>query len=243
MLKTAEQSLDGDLDFNIRVIGDKYYIILNKLESGSDSMKTIQAVLKEYIGKWLHIADESIPENIRQIQKKDEATLAKEEQLKQLFIATGLITVTKEYGVETVNGQNVYHYGVQLNKDGVQEYIRKAAVIDGRELTDTEVQDASKITDYVTGAELWIGTKDYNLYKATASLSGPVTNEEANMNITVTAEGSDYNNTIKVEAPSDAQEFNPIELLMAYSTVANTAEATGETAQPPAPDTTEQPAE
>jgi hypothetical protein len=253
IMKTAEQSLDGNVDINIRTIGGKYYILLSKFESSSESMKAVQTVLGGYIGKWLHVVDEAIPESIRQVQKKDEATLAKEKQLKQLFIDTNLLTVTKEYGVETVNGQKVYHYGVQLNQDGVKEYIRKSAVIDGRELTDTEIEDASKISSYVTSAELWIGVKDYYLYKATANLIGPVTNKEANMTVAITAEGSDYNNDINVDVPSDAQEFNPIELLMAYSTAASaTANGSEETGgavepqavdtQPSASDTTEQPA-
>ena len=219
MMKTDEQALDGDIDFNVRNIGEDYYILLDKLESNSENMASIQPIVEGYVGKWLHIADDFIPENVRQIQEKDEETLAKERQLKQLFVDTDLFTITQEYGVESVNGKKTYHYGIQFNDPGVQEYIRKAAIIDGRDLTEAEIEEASKVISYVDNVELWIGVKDYYLYKATAYLTGGFTEDDADMNITVTFEGSDYNSSIKVITPTGAEEFNPIELLMAYSTV------------------------
>lgn len=219
MMKTAEQALDGDIDFNIRTIGEDYYILLDKLESNSENMASIQPIVDGYVGKWLHIADDFIPQNVRQFQEKDEETLAKEKQLKQLFVDTDLFIVTQEYGVESVNGKKTYHYGIQFNEPGVQEYIRKAAIIDGRDLTEAEIEEASKVISYVDNVELWIGVKDYYLYKATAYLTGGLAEDDVDMNITVTFEGDDYNRSIKVSAPTEAEEFNPIELLMAYSTV------------------------
>jgi hypothetical protein len=219
MLKTAQQSLDGEVDFNLRTIASDYYILLDKLDFSSEQMKSLEPILEKYIGNWLHVSDEFIPENVRQMQEKDEATLAKEKQLKQLFVDTDLFTVTKEYGVENVNGQKAYHYGIQFDENGVQDYVRKAAVIDGRELEEDDIKESSKIVSYVESADIWIGASDYYLYKATAHLTGGFTETEADMSIDVTVEGSDYNRPVKITAPADSEEFNPLELLMAYSTL------------------------
>ena len=223
MMKTADKSVDGDLDFSLRTINDDYFLRVDKLDTSSEDFKAIQPQLKGYMGKWLKIASDFIPQNLRQLQQKDEATLAKEKQLKELFISTTIFNVTKEYGVESVNGKKVYHYGVQLNADGVKEYIRKAAVIDGRELTDAEVVEASKIVSYVNSAELWIGVKDYYLYKATVGMAGEAGEGKPTMNVTISMQGTDYNNTIDIKSPEDAQEFNPLELLMLYSAASTTA--------------------
>ena len=223
-MKAAENAFDGDLDLSIRTLNDKYYIRLGKLESTSEGMQAIQPVLEDYIGKWLHISDDFIPENIRQIEQKDEETLAKEKQLKQLFVDTDLFTVSQEYGVESVNGKKAYHYGIQFDENGVKDYVRKAATIDGRELTDEEIEEASKIVSYIDNAELWIGVDDYYLYKAVVNLIGGFSEEdEVDMNVDILFEGSDYNKSIKVSAPGDAEEFNPLELLMAYSAASSMA--------------------
>jgi hypothetical protein len=229
MMKTADQSLDGDIDVSLKSVDDNYYIKLDKLESTSEAMKQIEPVIKDYIGKWQHVANDFIPENVRKLQQKDEATLLREKQLKELFVSTNLFTVTKEYGIENVVGHKTYHYGIKFNEEGVKEYIRGAAIIDGRELTDAEVQDASKIASYVENAELWIGVKDYYLYKAVASLTSGTAEPDSDMGLNITMEGADYNKSIEIEAPGDAAEFNPLDLLMAYS-AANGSLPTGEEA-------------
>ena len=218
VMKVAENAFDGDLDLNLRTLNGDYYIRIDKLDSSSENMQAVRPVFENYIGKWLRISEDFIPENIRQIEQKDEETLAKEKQLKQLFVDTNLFIVAKEYGVENVNGHKVYHYGIQFDENGVKEYVQKAAVIDGRELTDEEIEEASKIVSYVDNAELWIGTDDYYLYKAILNLVGGYQEEDGtDMNIDVLFTGNDYNKAIKVSAPDGAEEFNPLELIMAYS--------------------------
>jgi len=254
MMKTADKSFDGDIDFGLRTINDEYFLRVDKLDISSEEFKALQPQLNNYMSKWLKVASDFIPKNVRDLQQKDEATLAKEKQLKELFINTPIFNVIKEYGVESANGNKVYHYGVQFNIDGVKDYIRKAAVIDGRELTDVEVEDASKIVSYISSAELWIGTKDYYLYKATVGMTGGAGENTPDMNVTISMEGADYNKAIDIKAPEGAQEFNPLELLMLYSAaqpavIEPTDETvtekmiTDETTEEPVADTTEQPVE
>jgi hypothetical protein len=223
LMKTADKSVDGDIDFDLLTDNDNYFLRVDKLDTNYEGFAAIQPQIKNYMNKWLKISSDFIPQNLRQLQQKDEASLAKEKQLKELFINTPIFNVTKEYGVESVNGNKVYHYGVQLNKDGVKEYVKKAAVIDGRELTDAEVEDAAKIVSYVSSAELWIGVKDYYLYKATVSMTGETGDNKPAMNLTISMQGADYNKSIDIKTPEDSQEFNPLEILMMYSAANTTA--------------------
>ncbi len=239
MMKTADASLDGDLDVSLRSVDDNYYLKLDKLESTAEAMKKIEPVIKGYIGNWEHISNDFIPESVKKLQQKDEATLLREKQLKDLFVNTNLFTVTKEYGVENVTGHKAYHYGIKLNEDGVKEYIRKAAIIDGRELTDADVQESSKIASYVENAELWVGVNDYYLYKAVVSLTGGATDPASDMGLNITMQGADYNKAVDIEAPKDAAELNPLEVIMALSaastpaTTDGSATATGDGAAQP----------
>ena len=218
-MQTEGQTFEGDVDFSIRSLADQYYLRLDELKVTGETLKQFEPMIEKYLDKWLLVDSNFIPEDIRQLQQKDEETLAKEEQLKQLFIKSKLFYVDREYGIETVNGEKVYHYGIKFDSDGVKEYLRKAAVIDGRALTETEVEEAAKIASYITNAELWIGVDDYFLYKGVADLTGGVVEEDVDMEINISMEGKDYNKDIDIMAPEDAENFNPLELLMAYSTV------------------------
>ncbi len=224
IMNTAGQALEGDVDFSIRSLADQYYLRLDELKVTGEAMKQFEPILEEYVNKWLLVDPDFIPEDIRQLQQKDEATLAKEKQLKELFVKSKIFYVDKEYGVENVNGKKVYHYGIKFDEDGVKDYIRKAAVIDGRALTEDEVNEAAKIATYITNAEFWIGTDDYYLYKGVADLTGGVVEEDVDMGVKISMEGKDYNEDVEIVAPEDAENFNPLELLMAYSTAGVEAE-------------------
>ena len=227
-LKTAgtmsalEETVDADVDLQFKTVGEQYYIRLNKFDSTDQNINEIKPLLDTYISKWLHISSDFIPEDIRKLQDKDEETLAKEAQLKELFLSTNLFTIVKEYGIDTLDGKKMYHYGIELDQKGVQDYIRATAVIEGRELTDEEIAEASKIATYLKGAEIWVGSEDYYPYKFTIKIDSEALGQEmaqqdSDMQIIITLRGSDYNKPMNISVPADAQEFNPLELLMSYS--------------------------
>ena len=115
--------------------------------------------------------------------------------------------------MEKVNGYKAYHYGIQLNPEGVRDYVRKVAMVDGRELTDAEVEDSVKISSALTDVQLWIGIDDYYLYKASVSFAGgSASNTDIKADITM--DGNAYNEDVTVQKPEGFEEFNPLELLM-----------------------------
>ena len=211
--------INGDIDFNVITIDQDYFVNLIKLESSDESIDSIKPFLESYTGQWLHIAKDFIPENIRELQQKDEITLEKEAKLKKIFVDTNIFDVVKNFGIEKLNGNKVYHYGIKFNEDGIQDYIRESAIIDGRELTDSEVKEASSIVSRITGAELWIGKKDFYLYKATMTLSGGLTDKDSDVKILISINANSYNKDIEINAPLDPQEFNPLELIMGNNSV------------------------
>ena len=183
----------------------------------------MQPLIDMYKGKWLRIAEDFIPEDIRNLQDEDEATKLKQEQLKDLFLKTALFDVVKEYGIEKYNGQNVYHYGIRPNIEGFKDYMTKAAIIDGRELTAQEVEEAVKVLDYIKNAELYIDSDDYYVLKSVLTFSGAALSEEnpnADLGIEIVIEGSDYNKAVSVKAPEGAEDFNPLNLMMGLGALA-----------------------
>jgi len=214
-IQVTEKAIEGDLDFNFITLNKQYYVMLNEFNSSDESMKSIEPFINMYLGKWLRIAEDFIPENIRELQGQDEAMLLKQEKFKELLLKTELFTVSKEYGVEKLNGESVYHYGIEVNLEGFKDYITKAAVIDGRELTIQEVDEAVAILAYIKGAELYIDTDDYYILKAVFNFFGEGINEEgANVDVAIVINGGDYDEDVTIEIPEGAEDFNPLNLLM-----------------------------
>lgn len=220
-LNVGGKALEGDMQFNFRNLAQDYYIQLIKLTSTDPSVVAAKDLIAKYEGQWLHVSKDFIPEDIRKLEEKDEAALAKEEQLKQLFVESDLFTVTQDLGEETINGSKAHHYQIAFTEQGVKDYMTRVAQIDGRELTTAEIDEAAKIVAYFQSTDLWIGSKDYSLYKATTVLNGQAINPDAgDMTISIDFTGADYNEDVEVEVPADSREFNPIEVLMGLSQVA-----------------------
>lgn len=214
-LNASAQQWSGNLKAQIRTIGENFYFKVDEIDATDPNVEQIKTLLEPYKGKWQHLASDFVPESIRGLQEKDAEALQLESDLKDLFVNTKIFNVTKEYGIEKLNGNNVYHYGVKVSKEGAAEYVRKASSLTGEELTDAEVKDAVTFADSITGMELWIGTKDYYLYKGVLTLSGDSTIEgEADSEIILTYSANSYNQNLNVETPSDFDEFNPLTLFM-----------------------------
>ncbi len=212
-MNAGGKSLKGDLDVAIRVLADNFFFNFATLESDDPSMAPYKELIDGYRGKWLKLPSDFVPESFRQFQKKDEKTVEREGQLKDLFVNTDLFDVNKEFGVESLGGKKVYHYGVKINEAGLREYARKAARVDGKEMSDAEVDQAVAFAKTVSNIELWIGTGDYYLYKGVATLeSGAEEGRKSEMEVTFTGNG--YNTDPKISEPENAESFNPISLMM-----------------------------
>jgi hypothetical protein len=213
-LLAGGKTLDGNLGLEIRTLADAFYFNISKLESSDPAMEKYKEIINGYKGKWLHLASDFVPESLKQFQNRDEKTLAKEKQLKDIFVSTNLFEVNKEFGVEDLNGAKVYHYGVKLNEDGLKDYVRKAAQVDGRELSDAEVAQASDFIKTVNNIELWIGVNDYYLYKGVASLTGTSLENGMKTDLNINYVGNSYNTDPKIQSLENPEDFNPVTLMM-----------------------------
>jgi len=227
-MQAGEKVLSGELDVNFVTVDKKYYVKLNELSSSDESLAQMQPLIDVYKSKWLRIAEDFIPEDLRGLQEEDEAMKLKRKQLEDLFVETTLFDVVKEYGIEKYNGDNAYHYGVKPNIEGFKDYMVKAAIIDGRELTEQEVEEAVKILSYIKNAELYVDADDYYVLKTVLVFSGEALSEEAdaNLEVEIVIEGSNYNKPITVKAPEGAEDFNPLNLMMGFGGVPTAPEGT-----------------
>lgn len=226
-LTAGGKQLSGSLDMALRVLADNFYFKVSKLDSNDPSMAKYKEVVDQYRGKWLQLASDFVPQSVKQLQEKDEETLAREKKLKDLFVSTNLFEVSKEFGVESLNGKKVYHYGIRLNEEGLKGYIRKAAEIDGKEMSDAEVEQAATFAKTISNLELWIGVKDYYLYKGSLAMVGGSVDGKTKSDLTLAFVGNSYGVDPSIQTPENPESFNPITVLMQLQLL-NPAEAEGE---------------
>ncbi|MBU1017494.1 hypothetical protein KKA33_00515 [Patescibacteria group bacterium] len=214
VLNAGGKSLDGRLDFKIRTLGENFYFNLMALEANDPGFENLKPIIEPLKTKWQHLASDFVPESIRELQQKDPETLEREAQLKELFVKTKLFDVIKEYGDESLKGKKVYHYGLRINKDGLKAYTSKAAAINGREMTDAEAEEAALFADSVTNMEMWIGVKDYYLYKGVVTLGSDNPENNVSSEVSLTYLANSYDTDMNIEPPAAFEEFNPITLMM-----------------------------
>lgn len=213
-LNAGGNSMKGDLGIHTLSDGEDFFFNLLKFDSTDPSTEKFEVLMQPYMETWQHLGNEFLPEELKLFQKVDEESLKKEDELKDLFAQTKLFEVTKEYGIENLDGRKVYHFGVKLNKGGVKDYIQKASSINGTELTAEEVELKAAFVESVTNIEMFIGAKDYLLYKGVLQLSGQSPDNGVTTDIDLVYVANEYNKDVNVEAPGEYEEFNPLSLLM-----------------------------
>jgi len=210
-----DSSFSGELELDTRFIDNGFYVNLKNIKSNDDKLKQMEPLINLYKNKWLKIAKEMLPQNLQNLQGKSEEDLEKEEKITKLFVSTKMFNVVKDHGVEDLNGKKVHHYDVELNEEGLKKYAREAGIISGKELTEQEIEESAEIGNYLKKAELWIGTKDSFPYKAVIVFEEKNKDDDKmDMEMTLKMEGNSFNVDVVVEAPKDAEDFNPFQLMM-----------------------------
>ena len=134
---------------------------------------------------------------------------------KKIWENTKLITVVKDFGVEKLdNVGKAYHYQVKINKDEAEKMIKEMYVLmEKKDFTADEViqlQTALANLD-TANIEIWVGYKDYYIYKMTFAMDMNI--ESATAKLKLTANFANFNKPVAIEIPADAQEFNPAALM------------------------------
>ncbi|MBT4722239.1 hypothetical protein HN958_02750 [Candidatus Falkowbacteria bacterium] len=199
---------DDNINGNVRFVDDNFFVKLNNVP---DAEGTSFDNLK---GTWykfdLNALTSMAPE-----QSDEDVDKAKLKKMKKLLKDVDFIDIVKNHGVEDVNGHSTYHYTVKINEDEMEDFFVKSYKImeeeEMGELELTQLQDNLERWSEID-LDVWIGKSDYLLYKINAG--GSMVSIDGTMKVELTAEIDNYNETVEIEAPSDAKEFSLMDLMM-----------------------------
>jgi hypothetical protein len=118
-----------------------------------------------------------------------------------LRLQSEAVRVTKDHGIDTVNGVRMYHYDVVLDPERFTAFLRSLPETD--DATSVEGMLA-QLAGYDAAGELWIEEKSFLLTKATWTITKK--NDEA-FSLTLSMELTDVGLPVTITAPEDAKFF------------------------------------
>ena len=151
------------------------------------------------------------------------------EEIAELFEEKEFLKINEKFSDDKIGGKKVYHFLVSLNVevtedllpdllDILSEYDEDGvfSVIDKEEFIENFRESSEKIKEM--DFELWVGTKDYLLYRF--KIEEEITIEGETAKITVNCNLSDFDQEIDIEIPENAksiEEIFPVSELLGQS--------------------------
>ncbi|PIR54433.1 hypothetical protein COU75_00785 [Candidatus Peregrinibacteria bacterium CG10_big_fil_rev_8_21_14_0_10_42_8] len=121
-----------------------------------------------------------------------------------------VVRITKDNGIIEMNGSQLYHYNVELDKEKLLAYLQKASL--GDAAVDT-VQLSRSLEGVTAKGELWIDAETYYVHKLQWNIKEYPIQVGGMADIQFTVTFTDHNNAPDILLPLNAKEFSPYELL------------------------------
>lgn len=209
-----------DAGMNFKSSGGMSYVQITSFEGSgegtSGSEKTENVLLDILDQQWVEVnsQDTELASFFPNALVSTTGTLTPEEQgvVRDAFRDASVVRITEKIDTAVIESIKTYHYRFEVDKEELKQLIGVIApVLKAHGYTDTSINVLVKSVDSWNsiGGELWVGAKNYQLYRveitATGTRSANRTEEwKATMKL------SNHNQPVTVEVPTDAmtvQEF------------------------------------
>lgn len=154
------------------------------------------------LGQSARPADDERPSITKEQQKK----------LRQILFNPELFIITETLPSEKIQGVSTYHYAYTVDKNKAfaalldAQNVLKEIYVDESDpdawLKEDELKNVvavgEKVIESISG-EIWIGKKDYYLYKSTTNMK--LSGYGAEVEVSIVAENGDFNQPVTVQAP------------------------------------------
>ena len=210
----------ANMKLGIKIINKIFYLKVDKLDFGSFDLTEIT---NQWADQWIKIDPEEIKKQLgleeteeESEEKKSESDLSEEQmkQIEELIKNTDFFIVKESFKDQVINNIETYHYKVTLNKKELKNFIIEIdKIINEKELSKEELDELNEGINELkeSEAELWIGKKDYLLYKASinANFFDEKTEEDGSINMILNL--SNFNKPVDIIVP---QNIVPIEEIL-----------------------------
>jgi hypothetical protein len=210
--KTPEGNpASGKMAIDFIYLMKKLYLNLKDLQVNLPEFEQYKSFIAPLKNNWYFIDTSKANNPVKAevpISIENKLTPEQEAKIKELLSKTDLFKVTKDLGNTTLNGVEVYHYTVALDKNSIIPLMKEVSLIINEPFTsenEKEVQDGLQKIENMSG-EMWIGVKDTNLYRLMGSIAINNPNEKSTGTISIDLT-FDPNKTVSIQAPTGAKDL------------------------------------
>ncbi len=150
------------------------------------------------------------------VEDKEETKMS--EKLKEIWSKKDLFQIKEDLGEESINGNKAYHYKVVLNKEDLKSLIFEFSEVmkteEAENLKRTEMEE--ELNDLLekmgeVEVELWIGKKDFYVYRITLNkelnLAKFENGEEGSLLISSKFDFFDFDKEFEITPPEEAKTW------------------------------------
>ncbi len=196
----------------IMAIGKLSYFKLNKFSLFP---------LEGYLNKWLFIDAKELSEQYG-LDYEDEqfAELSEEDQntIYTSFTNNNPVEISERLEGEEIDGNDTFHYQYKVNKDALKTFFAEISPI-LQEYPQSQDIDVSELNNIMDGlefhdGEVWIGKKDYYIYRVTGGFKTSIPDSEASIEIAIDISLKNFNQTKNIVAPADYMTFDDLNQML-----------------------------
>lgn len=225
-----EGDVSVDLSLDIKALAKKAYIRLNDISLSMEDQTSMEASFagamvdmyaEQFSGKWI-VADAEAGEEFG----ADLEALEDQEKIQEIILeelgSSELLSDMEDNGMEKIDGENSYHYGVTINFVKLVDFAEKVTerLVDEGIVSEEEAGDYGQ--DFVEAREdvkdfadimfeIWIDEDDYYLRKVALAPYTAKPQDSATVTFSGTLVLDQFNEDFEIVAPEGAK---PLEELM-----------------------------
>lgn len=146
--------------------------------------------------------------------EKDQLDLQKTEELRRIIQDTQVIQNITKLPTETINGQAMHHYRLQLNWTAIEEALLKMEMVLEGEVSNHASQKNYELLEQLskTEPEIWLGKQDELLHRITVNEIFEYKGKEGNLQFQI--DFSQYNQAVNITVPDASVSLN--ELILSF---------------------------
>lgn len=205
-----------NLQVDLTSFGQKFYLRVNY--PGDTS--AIGTEINQFLNQWILIDKEAIIKDylgtnysnlIKTNVEKSEINLSELKSALESLRKNNVIILTKLKD-EKVNGVDTFHYSYRVNKVGLRNFLitlaKQSKDIGALGPSDLKSLDTWLKSNILPTGSIWIGKKDYNIYRLTFAQKKNDKTKETNNIIDLTF--NDFNQELYISAPGNFLTFEEV---------------------------------
>lgn len=193
---SGDSSVSGTLEVVV-ISEDEVYMNVHSLISQPSTAFFRPEMIGALAGQWWLLSEDQSPPMADSVTPDPRLFQAQAE----------VVSVTRDRGIEMINGRDAYHYDTVLDKEKLAEYLDAVAEEKGEQFDTEEI--IATIDEIEASGQLWIDTETFFVQKINWVVQSMPLKNGGTASITFTVTFRNQNESPAILPPQGAKQFSP----------------------------------